>query len=150
MSVATARDDATLPPLAEIETRLDALEAASGDPVAAVAALLALGENILERWAIARGLVPTMETREGFRILALHRQGAQGEPSFNACRETVRELVYHHNLVRAEPAHPEAEKRARLAAMVTRHLFLFVTGKMQVAGLGEFCCAARPLRAAGR
>jgi hypothetical protein len=32
--------------------------------------------------------------------------------------------------------------------MVCQHLALFVGGKLQVAGLGEFCCAARPLRAA--
>jgi hypothetical protein len=26
------------------------------------------------------------------------------------------------------------------------HLYLFVSGKMQAAKLGEFCCSARPLR----
>jgi hypothetical protein len=137
------------PTLGEIETRLDALERGGGEPAAAAATLLALGEHILEHWAIARGLTPTFETREGFRILALHRQGAQGEPSFNACRETVRELVYRYNLVRAYPAHAEAGRRVALAAMLARHLYLFVVGKMQVAGLGEFCCASRPLRSAG-
>jgi hypothetical protein len=30
--------------------------------------------------------------------------------------------------------------------MVARHLALFVGGKLEVAGLGEFCCASRPLR----
>ena len=30
--------------------------------------------------------------------------------------------------------------------MVARHLFLFVVGKMQVAALGDFCCASRPIR----
>lgn len=137
------------PPLSEVEARLDALEQDGGEPVAAAATLLALGEHVLEHWIVARGLTPTQETKEGFRILALHRQGAQGEPSFNACRETVRELVYHYNLVTAEPAHPEAKKRIALAAMVARHLYLFVVGKMQVVQLGEFCCSARPLRAAG-
>lgn len=134
-------------PLADIEARLDALERPA-DPVAAVTELLGLGEEILEHWLTAHAQRPTTDTREGFRLLALHRQGAQQDPTFNACRETCRELVYHYNLVRLDPAHSEAAKRARLAALVARHLYLFVGGKMEVAGLGEFCCSSKPLHAA--
>jgi len=36
--------------------------------------------------------------------------------------------------------------KLRLGAMVARHLALFIGGKLEVAGLGEFCCASRPLR----
>jgi len=138
---------------ASIDARIEAILAA---PPAALAReaeqyageLLMIGEAILERWIAARAGVPTAGAVEGFRLLALHRQGAAGEPSFNACRETCRELVYHVNLIRLEPEHPSRPQRIRLAAMVARHLALFVDGKLQVAGLGEFCCAARPLRAA--
>ena len=35
-------------------------------------------------------------------------------------------------------------------ALVAKHLCLFVAGKLQVAGLGEFCCAAKPMRAGGQ
>lgn len=141
-------DQATGPrALAAIEARLEALQAAPSGGSAEE--LLHLGEEILEHWLLARGETPTRATREGFRLLALHRQGAQGEPSFNACRETCRELVYHHNLIAAEPDHPDTARRLRLAAMVAMHLHLFVAGKLEVAGLGEFCCAAKPLRAAG-
>ena len=83
---------------------------------------------------------------EGFRLLALHRQGARGEPSFNACRETCRELAYHYNLIRLQADHPETRRRLAMAAMIANHLLLFVSGKMQVAQLGEFCCSSRPLR----
>ncbi|KAB2919266.1 MAG: hypothetical protein F9K29_06525 [Hyphomicrobiaceae bacterium] len=132
--------------LADIEARIDELAERPGDPGATVRELLALGEEVLEHWLFARGETPTREEREGFRLLALHRQGAKGEPSFNACRETCRELVYHHNLIMLEPSHPDRAKRTKLAAMIAKHLCLFVSGKMQVAGLGEFCCAAKPLR----
>jgi hypothetical protein len=30
--------------------------------------------------------------------------------------------------------------------MLVTHLELFVEGKLQAAGLGEFCCSSRPLR----
>jgi hypothetical protein len=137
--------------LDEIEARIDRMIAVSDEALLAAApewadALLALGEAVLARWILARGETPTATTLEGFRLLALHRQGARGDPGFNACRETCRELVYHHNLVRLAPAHPDAARRLRLGAMVARHLALFIGGKLEVAGLGEFCCSSRPLR----
>lgn len=132
--------------LADIEQRLEAL-AALAEPGPEVAPeLLALGEEVLEHWVAAKGLAPTDDTREGFRLLALHRQGCTDEPSFNACRETCRELVYHYNLVNLEPHHPDTVQRLRMMTLVANHLFLFVAGKLQVSGLGDFCCASRPLR----
>ena len=133
-------------PLPDIERRIVTV-AADADPAAAAAALLALGEEVLEHWIFARGERPAEGTREGFRLLALHRQGARGEPSFNACRETCRELVYHYNLITMDPSHPETKRRVTMAVLVVNHLFLFVTGKMQVDKLGEFCCSSRPLHA---
>jgi hypothetical protein len=134
-------------PLGDIERRLDELEtAAAGTGPAAATELLALGEEVLEQWAAAKGLMPTQETREGFRLLALHRQGCTDDPSFNACRETCRELAYHYNLVTTDPRHAATPQRLTMMTMVARHLFLFVAGKMQVATLGDFCCASRPIR----
>ena len=135
-------------PLAAIEARLEALAVQPVPPTDAAPELLALGEEVLEHWVTARGLEPTRDTREGFRLLALHRQGCTDEPSFNACRETCRELVYHYNLVTLEPQHPETVQRLRMMALVANHLFLFVAGKLQVRELGDFCCASRPLREA--
>lgn len=105
-------------------------------------ALLARAEAVLGEWARARGEAPTEDTVETFRLLALHRQGARGVPSFNACRETCREIAYHYNLLGEAPT-------ARIEAIMERlvqHLELFVRGKMEVEGLGEFCCASRPVR----
>jgi hypothetical protein len=133
-------------PLADIEQRLDALAAAPALDPEVASELLAIGEDVLEHWVTAKGLAPTREAREGFRLLALHRQGCTDEPSFNACRETCRELVYHYNLVNLEPRHPDTGQRLRMMTLVANHLFLFVAGKLQVRGLGDFCCASRPLR----
>ena len=111
-------------------------------------ALVDLAEAVLENWVTARDMIPTQDTREGFRLLALHRQGAKGEPSFNACRETCREVAYHYNLVMMETGHPDIRKRLELMEMLVRHLFLFVGGKMEESQLGDFCCSSRPLRGA--
>jgi hypothetical protein len=109
-------------------------------------ALLEEAEAVLEEWLRARGETPAGGTHEGFRLLALHRQGAHGVPSFNACRETCREIAYHYNLLGAEAPVEQQARRARMMALLVEHLKLFVRGKLEVAGLGEFCCSSRPLR----
>lgn len=130
---------------------VDAVEAqfagigAMSDDRDAARSLLVLAEDVLADWAAARGEVPTRATREGFRLLALHRQGAQDEPSFNACRETCREIAYHYNLLCAGPTDEHRAQRQRMMGLLARHLALFVCGKMEVEKLGEFCCASRPL-----
>ena len=108
--------------------------------------LLAIAEEVLEHWIRARGGLPTTESSEGFRLLALHRQGARGVPSFNACRESCREIAYHYNLLCMEPGREDAGRRQRMMALLVKHLALFVRGKLEVEGLGEFCCSSRSLR----
>ncbi len=142
--------------LERIEQELDQLSdkalpvpAPKDQRVERAAELLALAEAVLEQWVIARGEVPTDEAREDFRLLGLHRQGAKGEPSFNACRETCREVAYHYNLLtRPNALDPDDDPAAkiRMMTMLVRHLQLFVSGKLQQAGLGDFCCASRPIR----
>ncbi len=132
-------------PLATLEEELDAF-AALGDSRVAAQRLLGIAEEVLEHWLSGRGAVPTEETSEGFRLLALQRQGARGVPSFNACRESCREIAYHFNLLCTEPGHESIGQRQRMMAFVVKHLLLFVRGKLEVERLGEFCCSARPLR----
>lgn len=139
---------ATASPLSEIEDEIGRCRQAATAGEAA-AALLALGERVIEAWIEARGEAPTGEQKEGFRLLALHRQGARGEPSFNACRETARELAYHYNLIASAPGAPETGRRLDMMAMVARHLCLFVSAKLETAGIGEFCCSSKPLRQTG-
>ncbi len=119
------------------------------DPQAAASSLLYLAEQVLERWVEeTRDEEPTMDSREGFRLLALHRQGAKGDPSFNACRETCREIAYHYNLITLEPGDTATTHRVEMMRMVCTHLYLFISGKLEVAGLGDFCCSSKPLRLA--
>jgi len=133
--------------LQELESVIDA-PLATPDTAATAEALLRASEEVLEHWIVAHDLEPTNDTREGFRLLALHRQGAKGDPSFNACRETCREVAYHYNLVTLQPESTDITDRLEMMKMVSRHLYLFVSGKLQVAELGDFCCSAKPIRAA--
>ena len=131
--------------LADIGQRLNQLVAQPAQPSDAPE-LLTLGEESLEHWVRAKGKEPTDGLREGYRLLALHRQGADKDPSFNACRETCRELVYYYNLLTMEAEHPESAQRARMMPLVANHLFLFISGKLESQELGDFCCASKPIR----
>lgn len=133
--------------IAELDSAIDAVDPGA-DPQTAAAELLRIGEEVLEHWVAAKGVEPTQDVREGFRLLALHRQGTSGDPSFNACRETCRELAYYYNLVTMQPEHTETTDRAAMMKMISSHLYLFVSGKMRVAELGDFCCSSRPVRQA--
>ncbi len=133
-------------PLATIGAGLEQTIAGQGEQTTPFD-LLRTGEEVLEHWVEAKGLEPTMDEREGFRILALHRQGATGDPSFNACRETCRELVYYFNLLTLQTEHPDSGQRLKMMALVANHLYLFIAGKMETQQLGEFCCSSKPLRA---
>lgn len=133
---------------ADLEQERGALEQEHGAPESLAAQdLLRIAEEVLEHWVCAQGDAPTDVTREGFRLLALHRQGARGVPSFNACRETCREIAYHYNLLTLDSHDSDSASRVRMMRMLVRHLLLFVSGKLEVEGLGDFCCASRPLRA---
>lgn len=127
--------------IAEIERNIDLLQQNPEAVAEPAEQILSLGEAILEQWLIANGKKPTSEVREGFRLLALHRQGAKGDPSFNACRETCRELVFQLNSYNASAD----KKHIMLSAMVVKHLLLFIQGKLESSELGEFCCSSKPI-----
>ncbi len=114
---------------------------------ALAAELLAIGETALEAWLEGQERPIEERTVEGFRLLGLHRQGAKGDPSFNACRETCRELVYRTNCARLASRNDDIARELRLGAMVARHLVLFIDGKLETSGLGDFCCSSRGIRA---
>ena len=150
MAAAIPASDAAAPAVSPMD-RLDAIIGLSDASLSEAAPtladeLVAIGEAALESWLVAKGARPTRQTVEQFRLLALHRQGARGDPSFNACRETCRELVYLHNVIRLGAEIAGVPREIRLSAMVARHLVLFIDGKLETAGLGEFCCSSRPLR----
>lgn len=94
---------------------------------------------ILSNFLTAKDLVPTDKEKEGFRVLALHRQGCKGDPSFNSCRE----LVVYYNLITLEPESDDMTSRLVMMDMVAKHLVLFIGGKMQEEQVGEFCCSAK-------
>lgn len=145
--------EGTVMSIEDVRERADAIVATGDEALTRDAAiladeLLAMGEAVLVGWLTSKGVEPTDAEVEGFRLLALHRQGAKGDPSFNACRETCREIVFHRNLILHDPALPGIAGTVRLGAMVVRHLALFIGGKLEEAGLGEFCCSSRPVRQA--
>jgi hypothetical protein len=131
--------------LVQIETEIDAIDPMANPPAAA-RSYLALAEQTLILWLQSKDVEPTEVKKEGSRLLALHRQGAKGDPSFNACRETCREFAYRYNVVTGSDRADIQQEAAASMTHLARHLALFIGGKMQIAGLGDFCCASKPIR----
>lgn len=128
--------------IAELESYMDAPKP-DISPAEQAAIYLQIGEEMLVHWLTAKELEPTMDEKEGFRILALQRQGSKGDPSFNACRETCRELAFHFNLITMEPEHQDTIRRLSMMEMVAKHVVLFISNKMMDDQVGEFCCSAK-------
>jgi len=105
--------------------------------------LLTLAEEIMENWIMHKEESPTQESKEGFRLLALQKQGAKGDPSFNACRETCREVAYHHNLIESKQSD---EHTLEMMQFVVQHIHLFISGKIEESALGNFCCSSKPIQ----
>ena len=127
---------------AEIENRIHAIRDNPQSVSDPAGDLLTAGERVLENWLESHDLEPTDATHEGFRLLALHRQGAINDPSFLACRETCRELVYQVNVHRLD----RDNAQINIIGMVALHLLYFVRGKLEEQQLGEFCCSSKSLR----
>lgn len=132
-------------PFEDIRARIESLDISAGPKAAAEGYVLA-AEAVMENWLEGQSQPPTGDTHEGSRLIALHRQGAKGDPSFNACRETCRELIYRYNLIAGDYAGTDVPATLGMMRHLARHIFLFISGKMQEAKLGEFCCSSRPLR----
>jgi len=45
-----------------------------------------------------------------------------------------------------QPDHVETTNRVEMMKMISSHLYLFISGKMKVAELGDFCCSSKPVR----
>ena len=80
--------------LEDIGRRLEALIGSPATRLEDASELLALGEAVLEHWVVARGLEPTREAREGFRLLALHRRELEERPAVVDLGELVGD---HHD-----------------------------------------------------
>ena len=98
----------------------------------AAAELVLLGEQVLEHLDRRQARDADLGAPRGLSIAGTAPARRQGRPrSFKAA--PARELVYHFNLATAAPADVETVRRVRLAALVAKHLCLFVAGKLETA-----------------
>ncbi|WP_444454757.1 hypothetical protein ACTTAI_05260 [Rhodobacter capsulatus] len=128
--------------LVEIDAGLEGRAALPG-----IDRLLSMAEEVLVTWIISRGEPVEVDAVEGHWLLGLHRQGCRATPGFSACRDICREIVFRRNIALLYPE--EAPHAHRMMAMTVKHLALFVGGKLEQAGLGQFCRASHRMQALG-
>jgi hypothetical protein len=121
--------------LDELDAQIDRLETS-----AAGIGLDRLDEVLDEAAGIVNGLLGAYAEHAGKVIpvtddlLAVFKAFVKGDPSLNAVRDNVRELVYYRNCLdmgRADALPPEP---ARMAAHTARHIHLYLRSRCEQEG----------------
>lgn len=123
MSVALAKT------FSAADARLQSLERGLADGTepalpATVAATLNVVADLLRAYIADRAQTPT--TVDSDDVLELFKVFVKGDPSLNAVRDNIRELVYYRNCLdlRREDALPA--KPAHMAVRTARHIYLYL------------------------
>ena len=108
--------------IASLEARLAAGESLALEPALAAASAAALA--LLRAYIAAEGKKPVpaedADLLEAFRVLV------KGDPSWNAIRDNLRELVYYRNCVAAGRADALPAVPEKMAVRLARHVYLYV------------------------
>lgn len=116
----------------DIDQRLAELEAEVREETA-----LELVDLLPKTSAIARELLnayslfddkPMPETDD---LLELFKAFVKGDPSLNAVRDNLRELVYYQNCLVMDRADALPEKPSRIAVRTTRHIYLYLRSRCE-------------------
>ncbi len=135
-------------------TAMERLDAIIAMPTAALASaggrladeLLLIGETALESWVRSRGETPTEATVGGLPAAGAAPPGRARRAELQRLPRDLPRAGLSPQLRRRRDRCAETVRKLRLGAMVARHLVLFIDGKLETAGLGEFCCSSRAVR----
>ena len=94
---------------------------------------LALTADLLRHYArLAKG-----QELAGDDLLALLRAFLKGDPSLNAVRDNVRELIYYQNCLAAGREDALPAQPARMAARTAAHIHLYLRSRLEQMDLAE-------------
>ena len=124
---------------AEVDTALLALEArlahAETLPLSAtVDEALALIKTLLHGYLAARAVhapgspvaEAEAEARNDDDVLELFKRFVKGDPSLNAVRDNIREVVYYRNCIAMQREDALPAKPAAMAVRTVRHIYLYL------------------------
>ncbi|MDH5301627.1 MAG: hypothetical protein OEW58_09720 [Gammaproteobacteria bacterium] len=105
-----------LPPLVEL---LDQLEP--------------LVKQMLDGFGEFRGC----DMQDSVDLLSAHKAFVKGDPSLNAVRDNVRELVYYRNCLNEQRDDALPPRAERMAVRTTRHIYLYLHSRMEQAAVDD-------------
>ncbi len=109
--------------------RLEARLPEVGEPplTAVLDEVEALVADLLRHYAhVAKG-----QTLEGDDLLTLLRQFLKGDPSLNAVRDNVREIVYYRNCLASGREDALPARAARMAVRTAAHIHLYLRTRLE-------------------
>jgi hypothetical protein len=114
--------------IAELEERIN--EDADLDVAEVLPSAMDVVEELLRTYAAREG----KELPEDGELLEVQKAFVKGEPSLNAVRDNVRELIYYHNCLEMDRRDALPEKSGRMAVRTARHLYLYLRSRAEQAG----------------
>ena len=114
--------------IAELEERI------SEEPDLDVAEVLPSAMDVVEELLRSYAAREEKELPEESDLLAVQKAFVKGEPSLNAVRDNVRELIYYHNCLDMDRRDALPENSGRMAVRTARHLYLYLRSRAEQAG----------------
>lgn len=118
--------------LAGQERRIAGLEAEVNadpdrDPAPLLAPCMAIIETLLRAYAAVEG----KSLPENADLLAVQKAFVKGDPSLNAVRDNVRELIYYQNCLTTDRRDALPRRAGRMAVRTTRHIALYLRSRAE-------------------
>ena len=64
-------------------------------------------------------------------VLVTFKRFVKGDPSLNAIRDNIRELVYYHHCVAADRLESLPKAPAQMAVRTVRHIYLYLRSRVE-------------------
>lgn len=111
--------------IAELEAEVNADP--DRDPAPLLEPCMAIIEALLRAYAAAEG----KSLPENADLLAVQKAFVKGDPSLNAVRDNVRELIFYQNCVLTDRRDALPRRAARMAVRTTRHIDLYLRSRAE-------------------
>jgi len=119
----------------QVDEALQALEALSQD-LPALSQVLDQVEPLVKQLLHAYGEFRGCDMSEADDLLAAQKAFVKGDPSLNAVRDNVRELVYYRNCLLEQREDALPAKAERMALRTGRHIYLYLHSRLEQEGDG--------------
>lgn len=118
--------------LDQLQDQIDALlDQVNGDPDVAFEPLLAECRQLVAELLSLYAVIHEKPVPADVDLLALFKAFVKGDPSLNAVRDNVRELVYYQNCLAEDRADALPKSPQKMAVRTTQHIYFYLRSRLE-------------------